>query len=103
MIGNTDYSSAYQHNEKLMFVDGMNAIPVPYDFDMSGLVDTNYAVVSQVQGENCRLTDVARRLYRGFREILPYMKRYEEYISKKCRFCRSSGRPGIQISKVREI
>ena len=35
MIGNTDFSVAYQHNEKLIFVTGRKAIPIPYDFDMS--------------------------------------------------------------------
>ena len=43
MIGNTDFSSAYQHNEKLIFVDGRQAIPIPYDFDMSGMVNAHYA------------------------------------------------------------
>lgn len=66
LIGNTDYSSAYRHNEKLLFVDG-NIMPVPYDFDMSGLVDANYAVVSQVQGEVLSIDDVTQRLYRGFK------------------------------------
>lgn len=87
MIGNTDYSSAYQHNEKLIFVEGMNAIPVPYDFDMSGLVDANYAVVSQVQGEELAITDVRERLYRGFeRSPALYEEVRQEYISKKPEF-----------------
>ena len=66
MIGNTDYSSAYRHNEKLLFVDG-DILPVPYDFDMSGLVDASYAVVSQVQGEVLSIEEVTQRLYRGFK------------------------------------
>jgi hypothetical protein len=66
MIGNTDYSVAYQHNEKLLFVEGMKAIPVPYDFDMCGLVNANYAVVSQVGGETLPITDVTQRFWRGF-------------------------------------
>jgi len=47
MIGNTDFSTAYQHNQKLLFKD-LKTIPLPYDFDMSGLVDASYAVVSNV-------------------------------------------------------
>lgn len=66
MIGNTDYSLAYRHNEKLLFVDG-KIFPVPYDFDMSGLVDASYAVVSQVQGEVLSIEEVTQRLYRGFK------------------------------------
>jgi len=67
MIGNTDYSVAYQHNEKLIFVTDRKAIPIPYDFDMSGLVNANYAVVSQVQNETLSITKVTQRLFRGFK------------------------------------
>lgn len=67
MIGNTDFSSAYQHNEKLLFLEGRKAIPLPYDFDMCGLVNADYAVVSQIQGEALHLTSVTQRLFRGFR------------------------------------
>ncbi len=42
MIGNTDFSVAYQHNEKLIFEEGRKAIPIPYEFDMSGLVNASY-------------------------------------------------------------
>ena len=66
MIGNTDYSLAYRHNEKLLFVDG-NIFHVPYYFDMSGLVDASYAVVSQVQGEVLSIEEVTKRLYRLFK------------------------------------
>ncbi|NNJ89850.1 MAG: hypothetical protein HKP53_10635 [Eudoraea sp.] len=66
MIGNTDYSTAYQHNQKLVFTEDYKTIPLPYDFDMSGLVDASYAVVSQVQGEVLSIESVTDRLYRGF-------------------------------------
>lgn len=66
MIGNTDYSTAVQHNQQLLFVNG-DAIPVPYDFDMSGLVNTNYSVVSVVAGESLPIKSVRERLYRGFK------------------------------------
>lgn len=84
MIGNTDYSLAYQHNEKLLFVENMNAIPVPYDFDMCGLVNASYAVVSQIQGETLPITDVTQRLYRGFeRPPGVYEQVREYYLSNK--------------------
>ena len=67
MIGNTDFSVAYQHNEKLIFVTGRKAIPIPYDFDMSGLVNTSYSVVSQVQNEVLSIEKVTERLFRGFK------------------------------------
>jgi len=66
MIGNTDYSAGYQHNEKLLFVN-KKAVPVPYDFDMSGLCDTSYSVVSQIKGHELPITKVTERLYRGFK------------------------------------
>ncbi len=66
MIANTDYSTAYQHNEKLFLING-KIIPVPYDFDMCGFVDPRYAVVSEVQNEKLPIADVTERLYRGFK------------------------------------
>ena len=65
MIANTDFSTVYLHNEKLFYIkEGIT--PVPYDFDMSGLVNASYAVVSQVQNETLPITKVTSRLYRGF-------------------------------------
>ncbi|MGB5435536.1 MAG: hypothetical protein WBM98_06560 [Maribacter sp.] len=66
MIGNTDFSTAYQHNEKLLFVNN-TTMPVPYDFDMSGLCNTSYSVVSQVGGDVLPITEVTQRMYRGFK------------------------------------
>ena len=65
MIGNTDYSIAYQHNEKLFYIDD-KIVPIPYDFDMSGLVNTSYAVVSAIKNKTLPITRVTQRLYRGF-------------------------------------
>ncbi len=42
MIGNTDWNLYKQHNIKWLQTKG-SAIPVPYDFDFSGLVDAPYA------------------------------------------------------------
>ena len=66
MIGNTDFSTAYQHNEKLLFVN-KTSVPVPYDFDMSGLCNTSYSVVSQVGKDVLPITEVTQRMYRGFK------------------------------------
>ena len=65
MIGNTDYSITYQHNEKIFYID-KKIVPVPYDFDMSGLVNPSYAVVSVVNNNELPITEVTDRLYRGF-------------------------------------
>jgi hypothetical protein len=67
MIGNTDWSIPANHNIKLM-QDTLGSQPfaVAYDFDYSGLVNTEYAIPSELLGT----TSVTERVYRGFpREI----------------------------------
>ncbi len=66
LIGNTDFSTSALHNQKLLYVDG-KMIPVPYDFDMSGLVNTNYAHVASVNNNPLPINSVTDRLYRGFK------------------------------------
>jgi hypothetical protein len=83
MIGNTDFSIAYQHNQKLIFVD-KKTIPVPYDFDMSGLVDASYSVVSKIGDQELAITEVTQRLYRGFeRTPAEYQQVRKEYLGHK--------------------
>ena len=83
MIANTDYSTAYQHNEKLFFIND-KMIPVPYDFDMSGLVNASYAVVSQINNESLAITKVTERMYRGFkRDIKIFQQVRQEFLDKK--------------------
>ena len=65
MIGNTDYSITYQHNEKLFYIDD-KIVPIPYDFDMSGFVNPSYAVVSAINNKILPIDKVTNRLYRGF-------------------------------------
>lgn len=44
MIGNTDWNFTKRHNVRLLACDAKyGPIPVPYDFDYSGLVNCNYA------------------------------------------------------------
>lgn len=69
MIGNTDFSTAHSHNQKLLFGNG-KAIPLPYDFDMSGLVNASYAVVSNINNQTLPITKVTERYYRGFKRDL---------------------------------
>lgn len=83
MIGNTDFSVAYQHNEKLLFIN-KKTLPVPYDFDMSGLVDAPYAVVSQIGDQKLAIDDVKQRLYRGFkRDPALYEQVRQQYLANK--------------------
>lgn len=62
MIGNTDFSVAYQHNGKLLY-NSKDFIPLPYDFDMTGWVDPSYGFGNPTLNLNS-LTD---RMYRGFK------------------------------------
>jgi hypothetical protein len=51
MIGNTDWSLLSHHNIKVMASyekNGYKAIPVAYDFDYSGFVNTNYSAPAEV-------------------------------------------------------
>jgi hypothetical protein len=64
MIGNTDWSVQMQHNIKiLMSFDKPNGkgIPVAYDFDYSGLVNTYYAAPF----EELPIKTVTERYYQG--------------------------------------
>jgi hypothetical protein len=83
MIGNTDFSVANQHNEKLLFI-GKKIFPVPYDFDMSGLVDASYASVSHVNGNALNISEVTQRLFRGFkRDEVYYQKVRKEFLDNR--------------------
>jgi hypothetical protein len=63
MIANTDWSTAFMHNAKLIqFTESKKYIPLTYDFDMSGFVDAPYAEANETLG----ITSVRERLYRGF-------------------------------------
>lgn len=68
MIGNTDYSPIAGpegeeccHNADLFAAADGRIYPVPYDFDMSGMVDAPYATPNP----RFKLRNVRQRLYRG--------------------------------------
>jgi hypothetical protein len=66
MIGNTDYSVYDLHNV-IAIEDSAGRfppVPVPYDFDWSGLISANYAVMNPVVGTG----HVSERVYRGFKK-----------------------------------
>lgn len=103
MIGKTDFSQAYQHNMKIIFVDN-NIIPIPYDFDMSGLVNCNYAVVSQIQAENLGLTSVKQRKYRGFvREIGVFNQVRQEFLDRQEDMLSMLDNNGKHFSNLKEF
>ncbi len=63
MIANTDWSTTFLHNAKVIQLDSTKEyIPLAYDFDMSGFVDAPYAQVN----ETLEIASVRDRLFRGF-------------------------------------
>ena len=83
MIGNTDFSNFKQHNSKLIYIN-KEIYPVPFDFDMSGLVNTSYSVVSETISEKSSISRVTQRVYRGFKRDPVLIEQVrQEYISKK--------------------
>ena len=84
MVGNTDFSNAYQHNTKLVFTREKKTVPIPYDFDLCGLVNASYAVVSEVGNQTLPITHVTERLYRGYKrneQVLEQVRK--EYLAKQ--------------------
>ena len=61
MIGNTDFSLFANHNVRFIQDPSRTLFPVPYDFDLSGLVHAPYALPDRRFG----IRSVTDRLYRG--------------------------------------
>ncbi len=82
MIGNTDWSVQFLQNIKLIAADS-NAIPttVPYDFDMSGIVNSPYAKPA----EELKMYSVRQRRYRGYciRDMEKFDKVIDLYNKRK--------------------
>jgi hypothetical protein len=63
LIGNTDWSVPFRHNIRLLSNPKRRApMPVPYDFDHSGIVEAPYALPA----EQLEIQSVRQRLYRGY-------------------------------------
>ncbi len=80
MIGNADWSLAYQHNVE-MFFNGRKLVAVPYDFDHSGLVNAYYAKPNPM----LKISSVTERVYRGLcrRDPKVFSAIRNRYISKE--------------------
>lgn len=87
MIGNTDWSVPIAHNVQLFAQYNSEqpelAVPVPFDFDFSGLVNTHYAAPFQTLG----LNSTRERRYLGMcRDKETFLKALEEFAAKKDEF-----------------
>ena len=65
LIANTDWSTSAQHNARVIQIRKGNYIPLPYDFDMSGMVDAPYSFVADAGDEKLPIDNVKQRFYRG--------------------------------------
>lgn len=80
MIGNTDWSVARERNIVLLGEPDGLQVPLPYDFDMSGLVDAHYAGPAP----GLPIDDVRERHYLGFCEPDTQMAPlFSDYLAKK--------------------
>jgi hypothetical protein len=81
MVANTDWSTTFMHNAKVLQLDeSKKYIPLAYDFDMSGFVNAPYAFPNESLG----ITSVRERLYRGFCRTPEVMQAIrKEYLDKE--------------------
>ncbi len=83
MIANTDVSTTFMHNAKVMEVEKggpKKYIPLAYDFDMAGFVNAPYAEANEMLG----ISSVRERLYRGFCRDPRFTQRVrQEYLAKE--------------------
>lgn len=83
MIGNTDWSVPANHNIKMIYPiknEKAKMLPIPYDFDNSGLVNAYYAIPSEIIGT----TAVTQRVYRGYtRTLAEVQKTLDIFRAKK--------------------
>ena len=80
LIGNTDFSIFALHNVRLVQRPDKKIHPVPYDFDISGLVHPPYAI----PGRGLMITSVRDRLYRGpCRKQEPIDRFIANFVAKK--------------------
>jgi len=61
MIGNTDWSIPYLHNVKILALGKSKYVPIPYDFDFSGVIGTSYALPDTL----LPIASVRQRCWRG--------------------------------------
>jgi len=80
MIGNTDFSLFANHNVRFVQDPSRTLFPVPYDFDLAGLVHAPYAIPDRRMG----IRSVLDRLYRGpCRNVDELEAAAEQFRSKK--------------------
>ena len=88
----------------LIFFIEKKIVPVPYDFDMCGLVDANYAVVPQTIAEKYKITKVTERRYRGFQRDEKFLQQVrKEFLDKKNQILEITDRFKLHIENPKEF
>ena len=99
MIGNGDFSVTGRHNLKILTLKDQRVIgfvPIPYDFDYTGLVNAHYAIPGEALGIKtvreryflgpCRSRDIQQEAIQNFAiyrdEIIDYIEGFE-YLDEK--------------------
>jgi hypothetical protein len=101
MLGNTDYSIWALHNVVIVQDKSRRFMPVPYDFDLSGMVHPPYAVPEQ----RLNLTRVTDRLYRGpCRTVTEFIAITEPFRAHKADMIAAvQSMPGLNGSHKKEM
>ena len=105
LIGNTDWSmldgpgdDRCCHNMVLISRNDGAYVPVPYDFDYSGIINTPYAIPSQA----VKIRSVRTRVYRGFCKppelLAATLQRFRD--KKQEIYDLYSGQPGLASATV---
>ncbi|MEM9885272.1 MAG: hypothetical protein AAF849_05210 [Bacteroidota bacterium] len=80
MIGNADWSTSMMRNVKIIRPDNEGKlIPIPYDFDFSGMVSASYAIPNNDLG----LKSVKERAYMGYKEDNASIGVMQSYLERK--------------------
>lgn len=102
MMGNTDWSIPGLHNIKLVMPEkGGAPTPVPYDFDMSGIIDTRYSEPPPI----LNISSVTERVFRGFcRSPEEFQKAFAEFNRLKDAFYNlyKSHSPPLEEKELRQ-
>jgi hypothetical protein len=93
MIGNTDWSIVRQRNTLLVLTAEGRQVPVPYDLDMSGLVNADYAGPAP----GLPIDSVTQRHYLGFcHPGQDWQGLFDEFLARKMQIRESIGDiPGL--------
>ena len=83
MIGNDDYSVVLGHNRKALYLQE-KFIVIPYDFDLSRMVNADYGKFKDVQNLGYLGDTNDERMYRDYpREVKVIQKVRQEYLSNQ--------------------